>query len=81
MKATTTISMQRDQPMKKLMVAATALTLLTASATFADETTATSIEIVTQDAMNTAPDGSVLVPILGMIFMLLTMTGGSLQPA
>lgn len=67
--------------MKKLMAATTALALLTATATYADETTPNMpVEIVTQDATNTAPDGGVLVPILMMIFMLLVATGGAGTP-
>ena len=62
--------------MKKLMAATTAITLLTATATFADETEATMpIEIVTQDAMTTY-DGGILVPIMTMIFLLMVSTGG-----
>jgi hypothetical protein len=63
--------------MKKLMAATTALTLLSATATYADETTPTMpVEIVSQDAMNTGVDGGILVPILAMILMLMAASGG-----
>ena len=62
--------------MKKLMAATTALTLLTATASFAEETGATMpVEIVTQDTMMTS-DGGIIVPILTMIFLLMVVTGG-----
>ncbi|WP_306044820.1 hypothetical protein [Nioella sp. MMSF_3534] len=63
--------------MKKLMAATTALTLLSATATYADETTPTMpVEIVSQDAMDTGVDGGILVPILAMILMLMAASGG-----
>lgn len=63
--------------MKKLMAATTALTLLSATATYADETTPTMpVEIVSQDAMETGVDGGILVPILAMILMLMAASGG-----
>lgn len=65
--------------MKKMMAAATALTLLTATASFAEDATPTMpVEIVSQDATATGADGGVLVPILMMLFLL--MTAGSGDP-
>lgn len=65
--------------MKKMMAAATALTLLTATASFAEDATPTMpAEIVSQDATATGADGGVLVPILMMLFLL--MTAGSGDP-
>jgi len=66
--------------MKKLMAATTALMLVTSSASFADETATMPVEIVTQDTMNTAPDGGILVPILTMIFMILATSSGGAYP-
>ena len=67
----------KGKTMKKLMAATTALTLLSATATYADETTPTMpVEIVSQDAMNTGADGGILVPILAMILMLMAASGG-----
>jgi predicted component of type VI protein secretion system len=67
--------------MKKLMAATTALALLSATATYADETAPSMpVEIVSQDAVNTGADGGVLVPILAMIFMLMVASGNSLNP-
>lgn len=67
----------KGKTMKKLMAATTALTLLSATATYADETTPTMpVEIVSQDAMNTGVDGGILVPILAMILMLMAASGG-----
>lgn len=67
--------------MKKLMAATTALTLLSATATYADEPQPNMpIEIVTQDAAENALSGDVLVPILMMIFMIMSISGGSSYP-
>jgi hypothetical protein len=67
----------KGKTMKKLMAATTALTLLSATATYADETTPTMpVEIVSQDAMDTGVDGGILVPILAMILMLMAASGG-----
>lgn len=67
----------KGKTMKKLMAATTALTLLSATATYADETTPTMpVEIVSQDAMETGVDGGILVPILAMILMLMAASGG-----
>lgn len=65
--------------MKKLIAATTALTLLTATVAVADEpqTPNMSVEIVTQDMQDNAFSGDVLVPILTMIFLFLTLSGGS----
>lgn len=63
--------------MKKLMAATTALALLTATATYADDAAPTMpVEIVTQDAATTGADGGILVPILTMIFLVLVASGG-----
>ena len=65
--------------MKKLMAATTALTLLTATVAVADEAPTQpnmSIEFVTQDTADNAWTGDVLVPVLTMIFLFLTLTGG-----
>lgn len=61
--------------MKKLAIAATALTFLTAPAAFADETATMPVEIVTQDTVSTGADGGILVPILTMIFLILASSG------
>lgn len=65
--------------MKKLIAATTALTLLSATVAVADEapTPNMSVEIVTQDTQDNAFSGDVLVPILTMIFLFLTLSGGS----
>jgi len=64
--------------MKKLMAATTAIALLSATACFADDAAPTMpVEIVSQDATATGADGGILVPILMMIFMVMTATGGS----
>ncbi|MGI3184156.1 hypothetical protein [Nioella aestuarii] len=65
--------------MKKLMAATTALALLTATATYADEAAPNMpVEIVSQDAVTTGADGGILVPILTMIFMLLASSGNGM---
>lgn len=59
--------------MKQLLIGATALSLLAATPALAEDTTPSmDVEIVTQDTMGEAEDGSVLVPILMMVFMTLT---------
>lgn len=61
--------------MKKLMAATTALTLLTATVTYAEDVAPTMpVEIVSQDTVTTGADGGILVPILTMIFLLLIST-------
>jgi len=68
--------------MKKLMAATTALTLLTASVAAADEAPQPnmSVEIVTQDTTDNAFTGDLLVPLLMMIFLAMTATGGHYAP-
>ncbi|MGI3184157.1 hypothetical protein ACROHD_03700 [Nioella aestuarii] len=67
--------------MKKLMAATTALMLITSSAAFADDAATMPVEIVTQDTVSTGADGGILVPILTMIFFLLSVSGSNNYPA
>ncbi|WP_071674999.1 hypothetical protein [Nioella nitratireducens] len=68
---------------RTLTGAALVLAMAVGTATFAQENTATmSPEIVSQDASASAADGSILVPILTMIFLLFVSTGhGGYAPA
>ncbi|WP_432675986.1 hypothetical protein [Nioella aestuarii] len=63
------------------MAATTALMLITSSAAFADDAATMPVEIVTQDTVSTGADGGILVPILTMIFFLLSVSGSNNYPA
>ncbi len=67
--------------LKKTMLALSVAAIVTGQMAVADQTTPTmSPEIVTQDVMTDGANGGELVPFLALIFIILTMGGGTYRP-
>lgn len=65
--------------MKTLLIAATAVMMMTAGGAFADQVATMPVDIVSQDTIITS-DGGIIVPILTMIFLLAIAAGGHGYP-